>query len=263
VVRCPIPDVVMRHYFTILSQEIRALLFSPITYVTAVLFLLVMGGIFTVILDQYSKEALEDAPAIIFFSSFWIPVFFMVPTLTMKSFAEERRLGTLETLLTSPVSTAEVVLGKFSAAYIFYLLLWASTLGFHYILHVYARDVRFLDSGPLIGGYLFIAVSGLLFISVGILASALTRSYEVAAILTFTILFGLIFGLSFLGQTSALNTDLLHPIKATVDTLQILHHVDDFTHGVVDTRQAFFYVTGSVLALIFSILGVEYKTLNS
>jgi len=80
----------MRHYFTILSQEIRALLFSPITYVTAVLFLLVMGGIFTVILDQYSKEALEDAFAIIFFSFFWIPVFFMVSTLIMTSFAEER-----------------------------------------------------------------------------------------------------------------------------------------------------------------------------
>ncbi len=253
----------MRHYTTIVSQEIRALLFSPITYVVAVLFLLVMGFSFTVILDEYSKQAQEIAPAVVFFNIFWIPVFFMVPALTMKSFAEERRMGTLETLLTTPVSTAEVVLGKFSAAYFFYLLLWGSTLGFHYILHVYARDVRYLDSGPLIGGYLFIAVSGLLFISVGILASALTRSYEVAAILSFTILFGLIFGLSFLGKSSILNAELLQPVKTTVDSLQILGHVEDFTHGVIDTRQAFFYVTGSVLALIFSILGVEYKTLNS
>ena len=253
----------MRHYPTILSQEIRALLFSPITYVTAVLFLLVMGGLFTVILDQYSKEALEIAPAVTFFSSFWIPVFFMVPSLTMKSFAEERRMGTLETLLTSPVSTTEVVLGKLSAAYLFYLLLWGATIGFHYILHIYARDVRYLDSGPLIGGYLFIAVSGLLFISVGILASALTRSYEVAAILSFTILFSLIFGLRFLGQTSALNAEVFQPVKTTVDLLQILGHVDDFTRGIIDTRQVFFYVTGSVLALIFSILSVEYKTLNT
>ena len=253
----------MRHYPTIVSQEIRALLFSPITYVVAVLFLLVMGFAFTVILDDYSKQAQEIAPAVVFFNIFWIPVFFMVPALTMKSFAEERRMGTLETLLTTPVSTAEVVLGKFSAAYFFYLLLWGSTLGFHYILHVYARDVRYLDSGPLIGGYLFIAVSGLLFVSVGILSSALTRSYEVAAILSFTILFGLIFGLRFLGQTNALNTELLQPVKSTVESLQILGHVDDFTHGVIDTRQAFFYVTGAVLALIFSVLGVEYKTLNS
>lgn len=253
----------MRHYCTILSQEIRALLFSPITYITAVLFLLVMGFVFTAVLDVYSKEAQEMPPAVVFFQLFWIPVFFMVPALTMKSFAEERRMGTLETLLTTPVSTAEVVLGKFSAAYFFYLLLWAFTLGFHYILHVYARDVRYLDWGPLLGGYLYIAISGLLFISIGVLASALTRSYEVAAILSFTILFTLIFGLRFLGQTSALNTELLQPVKAAVDSLQILSHVDDFTHGIVDTRQAFFYVTGAVLALIFSILGVEYKTLNS
>jgi gliding motility-associated transport system permease protein len=253
----------MRHYFTILAQEIRALLFSPITYVTAVLFLLVMGAIFTVILDDYSKQAQEVAPAAIFFKSFWLPVFFMVPALTMKSFAEERRMGTLETLLTSPVSTAEVVLGKFTAAYLFYVLLWGCTLGFHYILHAYARDVRYLDAGPLIGGYLFILVSGLLFVSVGILASALTRSYEVAAILSFTILFGLIFGLRFLGETSALNAAFLQPMKSTVDSLQIFGHVDDFTRGVIDTRQAFFYVTGSVLALIFSIFGVEYKILRS
>lgn len=252
----------MRHYPTIVSQEIRALLFSPITYVTAVLFLLVMGGIFTVILDQYAKSPQEMPPAVVFFNSFWIPVFFMVPALTMKSFAEERRMGTLETLLTTPVSTAEVVLGKFSAAYLFYLLLWGSTLGFHYILQVYARDVRYLDTGPLIGGYLFIAVSGLLFIALGVLASALTRSYEVAAILSFTMLFGLIFGLRFLGEVSLLNNAGFQPVKAAVDSLQIFSHVDDFTHGVIDTRQIFFYLTGSILALIFSILGVEGKILN-
>jgi ABC-type transport system involved in multi-copper enzyme maturation permease subunit len=113
----------MRHYFTILSQEIRALLYSSSTYIAAVLFLLVMGFIFTGVLDLYSKTPQESPPAAVFFQLFWIPVFFMVPLLTMKSFAEERRQGTLETLLTAPVSTAEVVLGKFSAAYLFYLLL--------------------------------------------------------------------------------------------------------------------------------------------
>ena len=252
----------MRHYLTIVSQEIRTLLFSPITYVAAVLFLLVMGGIFTVILEMYAKAPQEKAPAFIFFQSFWIPVFFMVPALTMKCFAEERRMGTLETLLTTPVSTAEVVLGKFTAAYLFYLLLWASTLGFHYILQVYARDVRYLDSGPLVGGYLFIAVSGLLFIAVGVLASSLTRSYEVAAILSFTLLFSLIFGLRFLGDASVLNNGLLQPVKSAVDTLQVFNHVEDFTSGVIDTRQVIFYVTGAVLTLLFSILGVEAKILN-
>jgi len=253
----------MRHYFTILSQEIRALLYNPSTYVAAVLFLLVMGFIFTGILDVYSKTPQETPPAVVFFQLFWIPVFFMVPLLTMKSFAEERRLGTLETLLTAPVSTTEVVLGKFSAAYLFYMLLWASTFGFHYILQLYARDVRYLDTGPLIGGYLFIAVSGLLFIAVGILASAVTRNQAVAGILSFTVLLGLIGGLSYLSELSALNSNLLQPVKTAVESLRIPGHVDDFTHGIIDTRQVFFYLTGSILALIFSILGVEAKILNS
>jgi len=253
----------MRHYFTILSHEIRSLLYSPSTYIAAVLFLLVMGFFFAGILDLYSKAPQETAPAVAFFQLFWVPVFFMVPLLTMKSFAEERRLGTLETLLTTPVSTAEVVLGKFSAAYLFYLALWGSTLGFHYILKVYARDSRFLDAGPLVGGYLFIAVSGLLFIALGILASALTRNQAVAGILCFTLLLGLIGGLSYVGDLSVLNTEGMQSVKTAVESLRITGHVEDFTHGVIDTRQVFFYLTGSVLALIFSILGVEAKILGS
>jgi ABC-2 type transport system permease protein len=199
-----------------------------------------MGFVFAGILDEYTRMPQEAAPAVKFFELFWIPVFFMVPLLTMKSLAEERRLGTLETLLTTPVTTAEVVLGKFGAAYFLYLVLWAFTGAFHYVLHHYAHDTRFLDPGPLIGGYTFIAVSGLLYVAIGILASALTRNQAVAGILCFTILF-----------------------KSTVESLQVFVHLEDFTHGVIDTRQIFFYVTGAILALIFSILGVEAKLLQS
>jgi ABC-2 type transport system permease protein len=253
----------MRHYFTILSHEVRTLLYSSSTYIAAVLFLGVMGFVFAGILELYAKAPQETSPAVVFFQLFWFPVFFMVPLLTMKSFAEERRLGTLETLLTAPVSTTEVVLGKFSAAYLFYILLWGSTLGFHYLLKVYARDARFLDPAPLIGGYLFIALSGLLFIALGILASALTRNQAVAGILCFTCLLGLIGGFSYLGELSALNAEGLQPLKNAVESLRIPAHMEDFTHGVIDTRQVFFYFTGAILTLLLSILGVEAKILNS
>ncbi len=252
----------MRHFLTILSHEIRTLLYNPSTYIAAVLFLGVMGFVFAGILDLYSRSPQETQPSIIFFQLFWIPVFFMVPLLTMKCIAEERRLGTLETLLTAPVSTTEMVLGKFGAAYLLYLLLWASTLGFHYVLQHYAGDARYLDPGPLLGGYLFIAVSGLLFVSLGVLASALTRSQAVAGILCFSMLFGLVIGFRYLGELTTLDTEALHHVKVTVDSLQVFRHLDDFSHGVIDTRQIIFYVSGSVLALIFSILGVEAKLLQ-
>jgi ABC-2 type transport system permease protein len=252
----------MRHFFTILSHEVRALLFNPSTYVAAVLFLAVMGFIFAGILDAYSRAPQESPPAAVFFQLFWIPVFFMVPLLTMKSLAEERRLGTLETLLTTPVNTTEVVLGKFGAAYLLYLVMWACTGGFHYVLHHYARDTRLLDAGPLIGGYAFIALSGLLFIAIGVLSSALTRSQSVAGILCFTLLFGLIIGLRFLGDSALLQQETFVSAKGTVESLQIFGHLEDFTNGVIDTRQVFFYLTGAVLALIFSVLGVEAKLLQ-
>jgi ABC-2 type transport system permease protein len=253
----------VRHYLTIVSHEVRALLYSPSTYIAAVFFLGVMGFVFASMLDAYSAMPRETPPAVAFFQYFWFPVFFMVPLLTMKSFAEERRMGTLETLLTTPVSTTEVVLGKFSAAYLFYILLWGSTLGFHYLLKLYGKDARFLDVGPLVGGYLFIAVSGLLFVALGILASALTRSQAVAAVLCFTLLLAMIGGFGYLADISLLDTELMKPVKSSIHALRVANHVDDFTHGVIDTRQVFFYFTGATLALIFSILGVEAKILNS
>lgn len=252
----------MRHFFTILSHELRSLLFNPGTYVAAVLFLGVMGFIFVGILNDFSRAPQEVPPAAVFFELFWIPVFFMVPLLTMKSLAEERRLGTLETLLTTPVSTTEVVLGKFGAAYLLYLLLWACTGGFHYVLYQFARDPRLLDPGPLVGGYTFVALSGLLYIAVGILASAVSRSQAVAGILCFTLLFALVIGLRFLGEVALLNQPAFATLKGTVASLQVFTHLSDFTHGVIDTRQVFFYLTGATLALIFSILGVEAKLLQ-
>ena len=253
----------MKHFFTLLSHEIRMLLVSASTYIAAMLFLGFMGFIFTGILESYSKAPQEVSPAEVFFHFFWFPALFMVPMLTMKCLADERRLGTIETLLTTPVTTTEVVLGKYCAAYLLYLALWGSTGGFFFILRKFSGDVRFIDPGPMLGGYLFIAVSGLLFIALGVFASSLTRNQAVAAILSCTMMLILIVGLSFLAGTAILNREALQPVRQAVDYAQILTHRDDFTRGVIDTRQLLFYLSGTVLALIFSIFAVEAKVLHS
>jgi ABC-2 type transport system permease protein len=252
----------MKHFWTILSHEIRMLLVNPSTYIAAVLFLAVMGFEFTRILESYSQAPQEASPAIEFFRLFWLPVLFMVPLLTMRSLAEERRLGTIETLLTTPVTTTEVVLGKYGAAYGLYAAMWAATGGFFYILREFAGDPRLLDPGPLIGGYLFIAISGLLFVAIGILASSLSRNQSVAGILCFAMLFALIGGGYYLADAAWLNRDSLQVAREVAEYAQIPRHYDDFTRGVVDTRQLLFYVSGTVLALIFSILSVEARQLH-
>jgi ABC-2 type transport system permease protein len=253
----------MKHFFTILSHEIRMLLVNPSTYIAAVMFLGLMGFIFTGILEKYSTAPQDISPAVVFFQIFWIPVFFMVPLLTMKCLAEERRLGTIETLLTTPVTTAEVVLGKYSAAYLLYASFWGSTYGFFWILRRFVGDQRLLDPGPIIGGYVFIAVSGLLFVALGVLASSLSRNQAVAGILSFSLLFALIIGSRYLASASWVDRESLEPLKAAVDYGQVFQHYEDFTRGVVDFRELLFYVSGTALALIFSILSVEVKVLHS
>ena len=253
----------MKHFFTLLSHEIRMLLVSPATYFAATLFLGFMGLIFSKILDLYSGSAQESSPAYVFFNLFWLPVCVMVPLLTMKCLAEERRLGTIETLLTTPVTTTEVVLGKFGAAYFLYLALWASTGGFFYILRRFSPDPRFLDYGPLIGGYLFIAVSGLLFVAIGVFASSVTRNQSVAAVLACVMLGTLILGGNALSDSTWLDQDFFRPLKDALDYAHVFAHRDDFTRGVIDTRQLLFYVSGTVVTLILSILGVEAKLLHS
>jgi ABC-2 type transport system permease protein len=253
----------MKHFLTLLSHEVRMLLVSPSTYIVAMSFLAFMGFIFTGILESYSKAPQEISPANVFFQFFWFPVLFMVPLLTMKCLAEERRLGTIETLLTTPVTTTEVVLGKYAAAYLLYLTFWGATAGFFYILHKFVGDTRFIDLGPLVGGYIFIAVSGLFFVALGVFASSLSRNQAVAGVICFVLLVAVIAGSNFLADSAWLNRDIFAPIREAADYMRVIAHRDDFTRGVVDTRQLLYYLSGTVLALIFSILGVEAKLLHS
>jgi ABC-2 type transport system permease protein len=253
----------MKHFLTILSHEVRMLIVSPNTYIAGVAFLSLMGFIFTGILEEYSKAARDVSPASAFFELYWLPVFIMVPLLTAKCLADERRLGTIETLLTTPVTTGEVVLGKYAAAYLVYLAFWGSTAGLFYILKRFAGDAHLIDPGPIVGGYLFVAVSGLLFVAIGVFTSSLSRSQSVAGILSFTMLVGLIFGGRYLGSASWLDREALSPLKSAVEYAQVSQHYLDFTRGVVDTRELLFYISGTVLALIFSILSVEAKLLHS
>jgi ABC-2 type transport system permease protein len=119
-------------------------------------------------------------------------------------------------------------------------------------------------SRPLVGGYLFIAVSGLLYVAFGVFASSLTRSQAVSrASSAGSLLIALTIGPGYLSSSTA--PELRDPAAGSSrpsTTLQVFQHVDDFTHGVVDTRQTFFYLSGAALALIFSMLGVEAKLLQ-
>ena len=249
----------MRHFATLLRHELRTLCYAPATYIAAFLFLIVMGSLFQWVIETYNQSAQETIPWVIFFQLFWLPVFFMVPLLTMRSFAEEKRMGTLENLMTTPAGAGEIVLAKFFSAYALYLLLWCITIGFNFILHYFAQDPRLVETGPLLGGFIFCALSGLLFIATGIFASTLTRSQLVAGILSFSLLFGLIVGSRYLSELKHLETAYSANLRHWIDTLQIFQHAEDLSRGVVDSRAVLFYLLAAALMLTFSNLVIRSK----
>ncbi len=253
----------MRHFPTLLRHELRTLCYAPATYIAAFLFLIVMGSLFQWVIETYNQSAQETIPWVIFFQLFWLPVFFMVPLLTMRSFSEEKRQGTLENLMTTPTGTAEIVLAKFFSAYLLYLALWGATIGFNHILFHFAQDPRVVETGPLLGGFLFCALSGLLFIATGIFASTVTRSQLVAGIFSFTLLFGLIVGSRYLSELKQLETTYSANLRNWIDALQIFQHAEDLGRGVLDSRAVFFYVFSAALMLSFSTLVIRSKVWRS
>lgn len=253
----------MRHFFTLLKHELRMLLISPSTYVAGVLFLCLMGFLYWAILRGSVNAPSEVLPSVQFFSIFWIPVFFVVPLLTMRSIAGERSVGTLDTLMTTPTSRVAVVLSKFAGAYIFYMFLWALTLGFPIMtqkLYPHAAEAgALLDPASITGSFIFLALSGVLFISIGILASSVTRSQLVAGMLSFTTLFVVIVGGQQLGNLAESGTQLVGWLDATINYLQIFEHLDDFSRGILDTRPFFYYLSTGLLLLGLSTLVIEAK----
>ncbi|MGB0414588.1 MAG: ABC transporter permease [Coraliomargarita sp.] len=253
----------MRHFFILLKHELRMLLISPTSYIAGFFFYTIMGLMYWRLMTIIVAEPQDDLPSVEFFKFFWLPTLFVVPLLTMKSIAGERSSGTLDTLMTTPASRVSIILSKFAGAYLFYVALWVGTLTFPFIMlqafpHVAGADAL-LAAEAVLGGLSFIALSGILFISVGIFASTITRSQLVAGMLTFTALFMAILGGNFIASVEPMDSSMLSWTTSLADYLQIFEHLEDFTRGVIDTRPFFYYTSTGIVLLGLSTLVIEAK----
>jgi ABC-2 type transport system permease protein len=183
--------------------------------------------------------------------------------LTMRSLAEERRFGTIETLLTAPIHPHQVVLAKFLAAYLFYLAVWLLFLVFPVLADkVLAQpdfQQRLFDRGAVLGNYAFIALSGAFFVAIGIFTSSLTRSQLVAGMLSFSILFMLIVGVAAIRLTPFNPAESLLLNDALLAYFQVFDHFEDFSRGMLDSRPVVYYLSCTVAVLGLSVLVVESK----
>lgn len=247
----------MHAYLTLTRRELAAYFTTWIGYVVIALAALLMGLSFVVLLF---KLRLQPSPAPItqlFFSTqfFWIIVLLTPPLITMRLFAHERASGTFETLLTSPVRDSQVVLAKFTAAMVFYALMWLPLTGCLAFAWRYSGASGAPDPGTLLGTALGVLLLGALCLSIGCLGSAVARNQSVAAMLGLAGGAGL-FLLGFLGDRLNANRDLWSQFLYSA---ALKDHVEDFVRGVVDTRPVVFCVTLSAFLLFVTLRVLESR----
>jgi len=240
----------------ILHRELLSYFLSPIAYVVLVGFLVCNGIVFVLIMQSLSGPGAPHGAAMqlqfggtIFY---WILVIFAVPVLTMRTLAEERRSGTIETLMTAPVSDGQVVVAKYLGALVFYMVLWMPTALYVGLLHYLAPPGGGPEIGPVLAGYAGTFLIGSMFIGLGILTSALSRNQIVAAILAFTVCLALfVIGIFefFAGPE----------YKPVLNFFNLWDHMQEFGKGIVDTRRIIYYVSGTFLALYAATKVVESR----
>ncbi|MEO6182192.1 MAG: ABC transporter permease, partial [Verrucomicrobiota bacterium] len=186
---------------------------------------------------------------------FWLILLLSAPVITMRLFALEKYSGTFETLMTAPVGDLQVVMAKFFAAMIFYMLMWLPLLGCILIVQRFTGERAGLDLGIIGSTYLGIFLIGCLYMSLGCFASAMTRSQMIAAMMGFAI--GITFFLlSFLSEQISTSKSLLsHALKS----MDMREHMRDFSRGVIDTRYVVFYLSLTLLFLFLTYRVVESR----
>lgn len=248
----------MNVFLSLLKKELRTNFYSPIAYVVMFFFWALTGGNFIWLLWQLSTgESVTVATQFMFggpMLTFAIPV--IIPLITMRLFAEERKLGTLEALLTTSVRVPELVLAKFFGAWIFYMALWVPVLVYAFIQKqlVPPEVLGFPDVGAMRAGFLGVMLIGGVYISVGLLLSSLTSNQIVAAIGGFALLFGsaLVFTImAYSAQNENMRTVGLF--------FSPFAHTMDFARGSVDSSVVMTYVAYMAWYLFIAVKVVESK----
>ena len=238
----------MKPAWTIAKREVFAYFVSPIAYVVTVVWLIWCGLQYYLLAGLYAGAPSLSAssnPLSAFFGGsvlFFIPLLVFAPVLTMRLLAEERHTGTLEPLLTAPITTAHVVLGKYLAALIFWIALWIPTGLYVWI----TRQFGNVDMGTVLSSYLGVIGIGTYYMAIGLAMSALAKNQIVAALLTFMILAGLfaVGLLSFIESFAA--------YRDAIDYISLWGHMQAFSKGIVDSRFVVFDLSVAVLFVYFA-----------
>lgn len=228
-----------------IKREFAAFFYSPVAYVVIGASALLNSIMFYLIILFLARSGpAPGAPMEMLFSwvLFWLVVLILTPLITMRSFAEEKHSGTLETLVTAPISDIQIVLAKYIGCLALYTIMWVPTILFPLLLSYYAH----IDMGPVLSGYLGTFGIGVMLIAVGILCSALTKNQIVAALATFATMMLLFLGGLFRWVDGLNATELFVYID-------LMGHMEDFAKGIVDTRRLVYYASVAMFSIFATI----------
>ena len=224
--------------FTLLKKEIRSFLSSLIGYITIVVFLLVMGLFLWVL--QTDSNIIDNGYANIdglFIIAPWV-FLFLIPAITMRSFADEKKAGTIELLLTRPLTDLQIIVAKYLAGFILVLFSLLPTLVYYYSVHKLGNPVGNIDTGGMWGSYIGLLFLGGAFVSIGIFASAITDNQVVSFILALFLCFFIYTGFDFISSFS-----LFGKIDNIILALGINNHYGSMSRGVIDTRDMIYFLS--------------------
>ena len=224
-------------------REIRTYFNSPVAYIVVPVFLVITGYLF---FTQLFLEKQADMRG--FFNIMPLLFMFLIPAITMRLLADEKSSGTLELLITMPVRDWEVVVGKFLAA----MALLCTAIGLTLVFAITVKSLGPLDRGPTIGGYLGLVLMGGAYVSIGVMASSLTRN----SIVSFIVAFAISFALYLLGR---LTQFLPEALQRLVAYLSIDGHFENIGRGVIDTRDLIYYLSVMAVCLLVATLSLESR----
>lgn len=230
----------MKKTWIIAVRELRQFFDSLIAYILIVVFL-GLSGFFTWL---YGSDIFFTGQATLqpFFSVAYFTLFFFIPALTMRMIAEENKSGTIELLITKPVTDWEIILGKFLACLLLIVIALALTLPYY----ITVASIGTIDHGAVWCGYLGLILTSMAYISIGLFASSLTGNQIVAFLLS------LLIGVFFLIIFNVLASDSSGLIGQILDYLNLQTHFESISRGVVDSKDVIYFLSISAFGLILA-----------
>jgi ABC-2 type transport system permease protein len=247
----------VRNIMAIADRELRSYFASPIAYIIIGFFLLPFGVFFYLYLTAFVRQSLQQAQFggamninqnVIRYvlQNASVIILFIMPMITMRTYSEEKRSGTIELLLTSPLTDVEIILGKFFGALGLYVAMLSVTLPYMGILFYYGNP----EWRPLVAAYLGLVLMGGAFVSLGLLISSTTNNQIVAGIVSFVV-FLLLWIVGWFADSAG---PTIGPITSW---LSITEHFDDFSKGIIDTKHVLYYLSLITFGLFLTAKSVD------